>query len=167
MQGGEVWIVSIPLARVIWSCHSWSSGRGGWRQTWAGATSSQPPSRSLSSTSGLSVNIWPGVHSAPAAGGQDEHQGGAGKNWKKPESIVNTVRVQFYQFITRPSLSNIKPVLKQRIVKWWHWAPIGEGLGEPHPVQAVFRGPTVLEEGGCCLTDWKELKKREDLSVLR
>ena len=65
-----------------------------------------------------------------------------GKNWKKPESIVNTVRVQFYQFITRPSLSNIKPVLKQRIVKRWLGAPIGEGLGEPHPVQAVFMGPT-------------------------
>ena len=24
------------------------------------------------------VNIWPAVHSAPAAGGQDEHQGEAG-----------------------------------------------------------------------------------------
>ena len=24
------------------------------------------------------VNIWPGVYSAPAAGGQDEHQGDAG-----------------------------------------------------------------------------------------
>ena len=91
-----------------------------------------------------------------------------GKNWKKPESIVNTVRVQFYQFITRPSLSNMKPVLKQRIVKRWPGATIGENPGETCPVQAGL-GPTdaILEEGGCCLTEWKQLKKREDLSVLR
>ena len=30
-------------------------------------------------------------------------------------------------------------------------------------------GPTaeILEDGGGCLADWKELKKREDLSALR
>ena len=66
-----------------------------------------------------------------------------GKNCKKPESSVNTERVQFYQFITRPSLSNIKPALKQKIVRGGCPA---ECL--MHPLERAWENPFLC----CCNT---------------
>ena len=52
-------------------------------------------------------------------------------------------RVQFYQFITRPSLSNIKPALKQKIVRGGCPA---ECL--MHPLERAWENPFLC----CCNT---------------